>query len=59
MSFNLGIAKLLGFKNTLAFAKAGDWARAASNMLQSAWAGQVGARAIRLSHQLLTGVHQA
>ena len=41
MCFNLGINGLLGFKNTLAFVKAGDWERAANNMLVSKWAKQV------------------
>ncbi len=38
MCFNLGIKGLLGFKNTLAFIKAGDWERAANGMLASKWA---------------------
>ena len=37
----LGINGPLGFKNTLAFIKAGDWKRAANNMLVSKWAKQV------------------
>ena len=41
MCFNLGINGLLGFKNTLAFVKVGDWERAANNMLVSKWAKQV------------------
>lgn len=58
MAFNLGIAKLLGFKNTLAAIQRHDWATAASHMLQSLWASQVGARSTRLANQMLTGVHQ-
>jgi len=42
MCFNLGMKGLLGFKNTLAFIGAGDWERAANNMLASKWAKQVG-----------------
>lgn len=57
MAFNLGVGKLLGFKNTLAMIRTGDYAGAASNMLLSAWARQVGARARRLSVQMRTGVH--
>jgi lysozyme len=49
MCFNLGMKGLLGFKNTLAFIGAGDWERAANNMLASKWAKQVGMRAIELS----------
>ena len=41
MCFNMGINGLLGFKNTLAFVKVGDWERAANNMLVSKWAKQV------------------
>ena len=49
MCFNLGMKGLLGFKNPLAFIGAGDWERAANNMLASKWAKQVGMRAIELS----------
>jgi len=46
---------LLGFKHTLAFVKAGDWERAANNMLVSRWAKQVGRRAIELSELMRKG----
>ena len=55
MCFNLGINGLLGFKNTLAFVKAGDWERAANGMLASKWAKQVGMRAIELSELMRKG----
>jgi lysozyme len=55
MCFNLGIKGLLGFKNTLAFIGAGDWERAANNMLVSKWAKQVGRRAIELSELMRKG----
>jgi lysozyme len=55
MCFNLGINGLLGFKNTLEFTKAGDWERAANNMLVSKWAKQVGRRAIELSELMRKG----
>ncbi len=55
MCFNLGISGLLGFKNTLEFTKAGDWERAANNMLVSRWAKQVGRRAIELSELMRKG----
>ena len=55
MCFNLGIKGLLGFKNTLAFVGAGDWERAANNMLASKWAKQVGMRAIELSEMMRKG----
>lgn len=55
MCFNLGLAGLLGFKNTLAMVQAGDYAGAAEGMLASKWAKQVGARADRLAKQMETG----
>ncbi len=55
MCFNLGINGLLGFKNTLEFIKAGDWERAANNMLVSRRAKQVGRRAIELSELMRKG----
>ena len=56
MCFNLGLKGLLGFQNTLAFIKAGDWERAANNMLVSKWAKQVGRRAVELSEIIRKGV---
>lgn len=55
MAFNLGVKRLLGFKNTLALARAGDYHGAAKGMLASAWAGQVGARAQRLARMMRDG----
>lgn len=55
MAFNLGTAGLLGFKNTLAAVKAGQWDKAAAGMLASKWAKQVGKRAQRLAHMMRTG----
>ena len=51
----LGIGGLLEFNNTLAFIAAGDWERAANNMLVSRWAKQVGRRAIELSELMRKG----
>lgn len=56
MCFNMGIGKLMGFVHTMAFVKSGDYAAAASGMEQSAWYGQVGARAVRLKTAMETGV---
>lgn len=42
MVFNLGIAKFLEFKRTIAAIKVGHWSAAADNMLESRWARQVG-----------------
>lgn len=55
MCFNLGITKLLGFKNTLQLVRDGKYDEAADAMLKSAWANQVGARAQRLSQMMETG----
>lgn len=58
MCFNMGIAGLLGFKNTLAAIQAGRYTDAAAGMLASKWAGQVGARAQRLSEMMAKGENQ-
>jgi lysozyme len=65
MSFNLGVGRapqrgqpgsgLLGFPRTLASIEARQFALAAEQMMQSAWARQVGARAQRLASMMETG----
>jgi lysozyme len=55
MTFNLGIAGLLGFKNTLAAVKEHRWDDAAKGMLRSRWAQQVGPRALRLADMMRSG----
>lgn len=55
MCFNMGITKLLGFKNTLAAMRRGQYTDAAFGMLHSAWATQVGQRAVRLAFQMRNG----
>lgn len=52
MAFQLGIAGLLGFKNTLSMIERGEYSKAADGMLQSLWAKQTPARAKRLSEQM-------
>lgn len=54
LSFNLGIAKLAKFTNTLRFFNAQDWDRAANNLTQSLWYKQVGNRAKELVERLTT-----
>jgi lysozyme len=54
MAFNLG-GRLMGFRNFRAALGAGDWNRAADEMLDSRWARQVGARAVELAEQMRTG----
>jgi lysozyme len=49
MAFNLGLKGLLGFAQTLELLRLGRYAEAATGMLASRWAGQVGARAQRLA----------
>lgn len=56
MCFNLGISRLLGFKNTLSAMRAGNYFLAADGMLNSAWAKQVGNRAVNLAHIMLKGI---
>lgn len=55
MAFNMGIASLLGFKNTLAAMQAGKYDDAAAGMLSSKWAQQVGPRAQRLAVMMQKG----
>ena len=55
MAFNLGIDGLLGFHRTLAAVQAGQWAAASADMLLSAWASEVGARAARLAAAMRSG----
>lgn len=54
MTFNMGLRKLLEFKNTLRFVREKDYARAASNMTQSLWYEQTGTRAIELVERMRT-----
>jgi len=56
MAFNLGVPGLKTFKNTLQAMRDGRYADAADGMLQSKWAQQVGARAVRLSKAMREGV---
>ena len=58
MAFNMGLEGLRSFKNTLEDVKNGNYASAARRMLASRWAGQVKARARRLSRQMETGQWQ-
>ena len=58
MAFQMGVDGLLGFKNTLAMVRAGDYDGAAAGMLESTWAKQTPERAARISDQMKTGVWQ-
>lgn len=52
MCFNLGLSRLLRFKNTLSLLKEGKYEEASVEMLNSKWKTDVGDRAIRLSELL-------
>lgn len=56
MVFNLGLAGFSRFPKLRAALVAGDYERAATEMLDSTWAKQVGARAHRLATQMRTDV---
>lgn len=56
MAYNMGVTGLLEFHRALAAMKAGDWATASEQMLDSDWPKQVGRRAYRLAEQMRTGV---
>lgn len=52
MAFNLGIVGLLQFKATLGWLQVAQYKKAADAMLDSKWATQVGARAVRLARRI-------
>ena len=55
MVFNLGISRFSKFKNTIAYIEDADYTKAATEMLDSQWAKQVGNRAKTLARQMRTG----
>ncbi len=55
MAFNMGLAGLSKFKKTLGHIEDGEYEKAASEMLNSRWAKQVGRRANTLSEMMRTG----
>lgn len=55
MCFNLGVGGLAKFKKFLAALERGDYADAAREALDSAWAHQVGARSQRLAKMIAEG----
>jgi len=58
LAFNVGIGGLLGFTKMLAAMKRGDWATAASELLDSKYRKQVLLRAERLAKQITSGERQ-
>jgi lysozyme len=55
MAYQLGVAGLLRFRNTLAAVRSGNYTGAALGMLDSLWARQTPARARRLAEAMRTG----
>ena len=55
MAFQMGVDGLIGFKNTLAMIRSGDYDGAAKGMLNSLWARQTPERAKRMSEQMRLG----
>lgn len=55
MAFNMGAARLCTFRRTLEDVKAGRWDEAATAMLDSCWASQVGHRAVELAAMMRKG----
>lgn len=55
MAFNMGKTRLSGFKKFIAAVLSGDYTATAAEMLDSAWAFQVGNRSKELSKMMITG----
>jgi len=55
MCFNLGMAGLLGFQKMIEALERGYYERAADEMVNSRWYGQVGERGRRLEAMMRTG----
>jgi len=55
MVFNMGPMKFSEFKKMIAAVSAKDFSEASNQMLQSAWAGQVGERAVELADMMRVG----
>lgn len=55
MAYNMGVAGLLTFRNTLRLVEAGDYVKAAANMRQSKWYRQVGRRSRAVCAMMETG----
>lgn len=56
MAFNMGWPRLLGFQNMIMALIAQDYGKAADEMVNSHWAGQVGPRAVELARMMRFGV---
>lgn len=58
LCFNMGITKLLGFKNTLGYIAQGNYKQASENLLKSKYAEQVKGRARRNANCLRSGKYE-
>ena len=55
MAYNMGVATLLTFKNSLRYVADGDYGKAAANMRLSRWFKQVGRRGRAICNMMETG----
>lgn len=55
MIFNMGLGRFTEFKKTIAFIAEGKYPEASKEMLNSAWAKQVGQRSLALSRMMFSG----
>jgi lysozyme len=55
MAYNLGLNRLRGFKQLRHYLQQGDYEKAANEMVDSMWYGQVGERAQRLVDDMRVG----
>jgi len=55
LCFNLGLTRLMGFKNAMAAMAVGDHAKAGDEFYDSRWAKQVGSRADEVCEMIRTG----
>lgn len=53
MAFNMGVPRLMNFKNMLRYAEASDWENMYKQMMDSRWARQVPNRAAELGRMIL------
>lgn len=58
MGFNMGVPRLMDFRQMLGCVQKGDYTKAAAEMANSLWYKQVGERARRLMQQMIDGQWQ-
>ena len=57
LCFNMGISRLMAFKKTFGFLREGMYDKAASELLESRYANQVGQRAIDVANMIRDGAN--